>query len=58
MARELTKKERMAIPRHPMPARDAGERICDFDEVALRANCPIWIDSINSFLQWINLSRF
>ena len=34
MARELTKKERMAIPRHAMPARDADERGRDFDEVA------------------------
>ncbi len=35
MARELTKKERLAIPRHPMPARDPSERIRDFDEVAV-----------------------
>ena len=35
MARELTKKERLAIPRHPMPAQDPSERICNFDEVAL-----------------------
>jgi len=34
MSRELTKKERLAIPRHPMPARDPGERVHDFDEVA------------------------
>ena len=34
MARQLTKKERLAIPRHPMPARSAAERICDFEEVA------------------------
>jgi glutamate synthase (NADPH/NADH) small chain len=34
MARQLTKKERLAIPRHPMPARDAEERTRDFDEVA------------------------
>jgi len=35
MARELTKKERLAIPRHPMPARDPAERICHFEEVAI-----------------------
>jgi glutamate synthase (NADPH/NADH) small chain len=35
MARELTKKERLAIPRNAMPAQDAAERICNFDEVAL-----------------------
>ena len=35
MARELTKKERLAIPRHGMPAQDAAERIGNFDEVAL-----------------------
>ena len=35
MARELTKKERLAIPRNPMPAQDPTERICNFDEVAL-----------------------
>jgi len=34
MARELTKKERMAIRRHAMPARNAAERCRDFDEVA------------------------
>ncbi len=34
MARQLTKKERLAILRHPMPARDAEERSRDFDEVA------------------------
>jgi len=34
MARQLTKKERLAIPRHPMPARSSAERIRDFDEVA------------------------
>ena len=34
MARQLTKKERLAIPRHPMPAPDPAERIRDFDEVA------------------------
>jgi glutamate synthase (NADPH/NADH) small chain len=35
MGRELTKKERLAIPRHGMPAQDADERIRNFDEVAL-----------------------
>ena len=35
MARELTKKERLGIPRNPMPAQDPAERICNFDEVAL-----------------------
>ncbi len=35
MARELTKKERLAIARHGMPAQDAKERIRNFDEVAL-----------------------
>jgi glutamate synthase (NADPH/NADH) small chain len=35
MARELTKKERLSIPRNPMPAQDPAERICNFDEVAL-----------------------
>ena len=34
MARQLSKKERLAIPRHPMPARDPAERSRDFDEVA------------------------
>jgi len=35
MARELTKKERLEIPRHAMPARDPAERAHDFEEVAL-----------------------
>jgi glutamate synthase (NADPH/NADH) small chain len=35
MSRELTKKERMALPRQGMPSRDPEERIRDFDEVAL-----------------------
>ena len=35
MARELTKKERLAIPRNPMPAQDPTERVRNFDEVAL-----------------------
>ncbi|MCD4751329.1 MAG: NADPH-dependent glutamate synthase [Thermoanaerobaculales bacterium] len=35
MARELTKKERMQIPRQPMPAQDPMERIRNFGEVAL-----------------------
>ena len=35
MARELTKKERLAIPRNSMPAQDPTERVCNFDEVAL-----------------------
>jgi glutamate synthase (NADPH/NADH) small chain len=34
MGRHLTKKERLEIPRHPMPARDAVVRSRDFDEVA------------------------
>ena len=34
MTRNLSKKERLAIPRHPMPARSPVERIRDFDEVA------------------------
>jgi glutamate synthase (NADPH/NADH) small chain len=34
MTREMTKKERLAIPRHPMPARDPSDRIRDFQEVA------------------------
>jgi glutamate synthase (NADPH/NADH) small chain len=32
---ELSKKERMAIPRTPIPEQDAGERATNFDEVAL-----------------------
>ena len=35
MGRELTKKERMEIPRQSMPAQDPMERIGNFDEVAL-----------------------
>ena len=35
MGRELTKKERLAIQRHPMPAQDAQERIRNFNEVAV-----------------------
>lgn len=35
MGRELTKKERMAIPRQSMPAQEPMERIRNFDEVAL-----------------------
>jgi glutamate synthase (NADPH/NADH) small chain len=35
MGRELTKKERMQIPRNPMPAQDPKERIHNFGEVAL-----------------------
>jgi glutamate synthase (NADPH/NADH) small chain len=35
MARELTKKERMEIPRQEMPAQDPVERTRNFDEVAL-----------------------
>lgn len=36
MAREkLEKKERMKIPRQPMPAQKPEDRICNFDEVAL-----------------------
>jgi len=35
MARDLTKKERLAIPRNPMPAQDPAERVQNFDEVAL-----------------------
>jgi len=35
MARELTKKERMEIPRHAMPSQDPKVRARNFDEVAL-----------------------
>lgn len=35
MRRELTKKERMQIPRNPMPAQDPQDRIRNFGEVAL-----------------------
>jgi glutamate synthase (NADPH/NADH) small chain len=35
MGRELTKKERMQIPRNPMPAQDPAKRIRNFGEVAL-----------------------
>jgi glutamate synthase (NADPH/NADH) small chain len=35
MPRELTKKERLAIPRYPMPAVDPAERICNFEEVTI-----------------------
>jgi glutamate synthase (NADPH/NADH) small chain len=35
MGRELTKKERLEIPRNSMPAQDPAERIRNFDEVAL-----------------------
>jgi glutamate synthase (NADPH/NADH) small chain len=35
MARELTKKERLQIPRHAMPAQEPEVRITNFEEVAL-----------------------
>jgi glutamate synthase (NADPH/NADH) small chain len=43
MARQLTKKERLEIHRHPMPARDANIRIRDFEEVALGYTEPMAI---------------
>jgi glutamate synthase (NADPH/NADH) small chain len=35
MSQDLSPKERMKIPRQPMPAQDPGERITNFSEVAL-----------------------
>ncbi len=35
MGRELTKKERMELPRQSMPTQDPMDRIKNFDEVAL-----------------------
>lgn len=41
MARELTKKERMEIQRHPMPSQDPKIRAHNFDEVALGYNAEM-----------------
>lgn len=51
MGRELSKKERMEIPRQSMPTQDAMDRITNFDEVALGLTAEMAITEADRCLE-------
>jgi len=51
MVRELSKKERMEIPRHPMPSQDPKVRAHNFDEVALGYDAEMAISEAERCLE-------